>query len=410
MHYDLLLMNVRKKLTQAPRIKRFRLYGLALAGLVLLALAVWFALRPAVRPAAVHDIAPQSASVKPDPDVLRYAQGAPQLAALQSQRFSETPLPVTDGLSARLVYDEDHTARVGVGIAGRIVAIHAAPGDSVTAGQVLAEIDSPDLGSAAADVAKARADESRKRSAVERAKQLVPGDAIAVKDFESLQADFAQARAETARAEQRVRNLNPGGAPVSGQRLALTSPVAGVVSERTATPGLEVSPGLAAPLFVVTDPKRLWLMIDVPEQLLPKVKTGGLVEVESDAYPGTRFGAIVAQRGLLVDPNTRRVSVRARLDNPALKLLPEMFVRARLLEAAGVGIRVPNGALVNEGTNAYVYVQRAATEFVRRKVTLLTQGSEFSYVGGGLKNGEAVVTTGALLLDAELAARTESQR
>ena len=344
-----------------------------------------------------------------NPDVLDYPPGAPQLFAVQSRTIPMSPLPATDRLNGRLAYDEDNTVRIGVGVGGRVVAIKVAPGDAVKAGQVLAEIDSPDLGTAVADLNKSHADESRKRLAVERARDLVAGEAIALKDVESLQADLAQAQAETARAEQRVKNLNPRGVAIKGQRLGLTTPIAGIVTERSATLALEVGAALTAPLFVVTDPRHLWLLMDVPEQLLGKVKRGGAVQVESDAYPGVVFNGKIAQRALLVDPNTRRVSVRATLDNPDLKLLPEMFIRARLLEPAGSGVRVPNSALVNIGVNTYVFVQTTSTQFVRRKVTLLTQGGDDSYVGDGLAGGERVVVTGALLLNGELEARAGAQ-
>lgn len=360
-------------------------------------------------PVAGREIPATTLRMRPDPDVLEYQQGAPQLSAVQSRSTPTSRLPATDSLSGRLVYDEDNTARIGVGIGGRIVAVRVAPGDAVKAGQVLAEIDSPDMGTAVADLNKSHADESRKNLAVERARDLVPGDAIAVKDFESLQADLAQAHAEAARAEQRVRNLNPRGVAINGQRLSLTTPISGIITERTATPALEVNASLTAPLFVVTDPHHLWVMIDVPEQLLGKVKPGGAVQVESDAYPGVNFTAKIAQRGLLVDPNSRRVTVRAKLDNPELKLLPEMFIRARLLDQGSSGVRVPNSALINVGVNTYVFVQTAPTQFTRRKVSLLTQGGDDSYVGDGLKGGERVVITGALLLDGELEARAGAQ-
>ena len=338
-------------------------------------------------------------------DAMRYSPGASQLEMIQSQAITLSPVPLADALSARVGYDDDRTARIAVSYAGRIVAVKVSPGDVVKAGQVLAEIDSPDVGTAIADHNKARADEKRKRLALERVRDLMPGDAVSQKDWESLQADFAVARAETQRAAQRLKNLNPRGAPIAGQRVQLVSPIAGVVAERNATPSLEVSPSLAAPLFVVTDPKRLWLMVDVPEKLLGRIRGGQAVEVESDAYPGERFKAKVVQMGQVVDVNTRRVTARATLLNPEGKLLPEMFVRAQVVQESGQAARVPNSALVNHGLYTYLFVEAGAGDFRRRKVTLLTQGAESSVIGGGLDSGERVVTRGALLLDADLTAR-----
>ncbi len=338
-------------------------------------------------------------------DILRYPADAPQLSMIQSKVMQPSPIPLTDALSARLGYDEEATARINVAFSGRIVALKAAPGDTVKAGQVLAEIDSPDFGTAYADLNKARADEERKKQAYERAKALVPGEAISVRDWEAAEADFVQAKAETARAERRINNLNPFKLPIVGQRVQLTSPINGVVSERTATPALEVNPALPAPLFVVTNPKQLWLMIDLPEKLFAQLKLGSPVGIESDAFPGERFSARIIQLGQVVDPNTRRVTVRARVDNSARKLLPEMFVRAYVLQESGVGICVPNSAIVNQGIYAFVYVENSLGEYHRRQVTLQTRGGEFSCASEGIKGGERVVVNGTILLDAELMAR-----
>ena len=382
---------------------------IALSILVLSALVVGFFWNrsTATLPEKTESAVPSATRV--GSDVLRYPADAPQLSMIQSKSIQPSPMPLTDALSARLAYDEDVTARIGVGFSGRIVALKAASGNSVKAGQVLAEIDSPDFGTAYADLNKAHADEDRKRLAFERAKELVPGEAISRKDWEATEADFAQARAETVRAEKRIKNLNPFNLVIDGQRVLLSSPITGVVTERTATPALEVSPSLPAPLFVVTDPKSLWLMIDLPEKLFSQVKLGSAVSVESDAFPGERFSAKIIQLGQVVDPNSRRVTVRARVDNAARKLLPEMFVRAYVLQDSGNGVCVPNSSIVNQGIYAFVYVENSPGEFQRRKVTLQTRGGDFSCISEGLQGGERIVVTGTILLDAELMARVGSK-
>lgn len=341
----------------------------------------------------------------PAPDELRYPPGAPQLSMIRAEPLPLVALPAGDALNARVVYDEDVTARLSVSVAGRVVAINAAPGASVRKGQVLAQMDSADFGAALADLQKAKADEERKRQVAERARDLVPGEAIAAKDLESARADYQQAQAETLRAERRLRNLNPNSAEVQGQRMNLVSPIDGVVAERNITPALEVAAGMPTPLFVLTNPKRLWLLIDVPDAMLPGVALGGQVAVESDAYPGVSFTATISQLGQVVDPNTRRVAVRAQLDNPAGKLLPEMYVRASLLQPQGKAVKAPNSALVNRGLYTYVFVQTAPGRFLRRQVQMLTHGADASYLGNGVSGGDNIVTTGALLLDADMSAR-----
>ncbi|MFT3966427.1 MAG: efflux RND transporter periplasmic adaptor subunit [Sphingobium sp.] len=334
---------------------------------------------------------------------IRYAANAPQLAMIRTGKAEMLALPLTEALGARLVYDEDATARIGAGFSDRVLRVDVAPGDPVRAGQVLAVIDSPDYGTARADLDKARADEERKRLDLARLTALTPGEGIATRDLEGARADYAEARAESARAAQRLRNLNPAGLKVGGQRLSLTSPIGGVLTERHANSAMEVSQDGDTPLFVVTDPRRLWLMIDVPERLLGRVSAGSEVEVESDALPGRHFRARIERIGATVDPATRRVTARAAVRNEEGGLLPEMFVRARILQPGRRAVRVPTGAIVDSGANSYVFVATAPGTFVRRQVSLLSRERDYSSIGTGLGGGETIVTGGALLLDGELA-------
>jgi cobalt-zinc-cadmium efflux system membrane fusion protein len=373
------------------------------AGLLIgIAIGGWLTIRSLRTPEPTASSA--RAPIKVAADTVAFEPQAPQLAMIRAQPAPALEMPVADALAARVTYDDDATARLFAPVAARIVALEARPGDQVRKGQVLARVDAPDFGTARADLAKARADEERKRLAFERARELGPGEGIAIKDLEAARADYEAASAETARAAQRVRNLNPLSLPVDGQRVAITSPLSGVVAERNASPALEVAPGSQSPLFVVTDLRRLWLLIDVPERLLPLIKAGARVSIESDAYSGEPVDARIVQVGPTVDPNTRRVVARARIDNIEGKLLPEMFVRALVLQDAGRAVRVPNSAIVTAGIYSYVYVESAPGRFERRKVELALRGADSSYVSRGLQANEKVVVAGALLLDAEIVA------
>jgi len=381
------------------RILRFVLPFLALATVMFGAGAFWSAQR--VR--ALAPLAP--AGPARDREVLRFPPGAPQLAMLKISEAPLMPVPLSEPLSARIVYDESHTARVSAPVAGRVVELRHQLGDRVVAREVLATIDSPDLGAALADAAKARADEHRKQLALARAQELFAGEVLARKDLELAEADLAQARAETARAALRVANLNPRSAPLSGERMQIISPVAGVVAERRANPGMEVRPDLADPLFVVTDPSWLQAAIDLPEAVLPRLVPGQIVVVEVDAYPGVRFRGRIERIAPVVDPAVRRVQARASLEDSRGRLRPEMYARATLLPSdERNAVRVPNGALVTLGQQHFVFVEREAGVLARRRVELAQQDREFSYIGTGLSKGERIVTSGALLLQSELSA------
>ena len=339
-----------------------------------------------------------------EPGVIKIAPGAPQLAAIKVAVVEEAPLPLAEPLNARITYDENVTSRVSSPIPGRVgPAVRLAGRRGERAATRSLTLDSPDLAAAVADLKKAVSDEARKKHAFERAGKLLEADIAPRKDFETAQADYDQARAETRRAELRLRNLGPAPAGESAQ-YTVRAPIAGVVVDRHANPGMQVRPDLADPLFVITDPTRLWVIIDLPERALGKVQPGRPVAIEVDAFPNERFAAKVAWVGEIVDPATRRVPVRCTLLNPYRRLKPEMYARATLLAEHGErAVRVPNEALVTEGLYTFAFVERAPGEFERRKLSLAFQTPESSYVLSGLVAGERVVVGGALLLNAELA-------
>ena len=363
------------------------------------AAGLYWGTRPNAAPIAAAAVAAAR-----EPEVLRFSAGAPQLAMMQILTAPSMPVPLAEPLNARIVFDESATARIASPVAGRIVSLGAQPGDVVKAGEALAVIDAPDLGAAQADFAKAKADERRKALGFARADELFKGEVMPRKDLEASQADLDQARAESQRAGLRLANLNPRNSRLAGQRMVLSTPLAGVVVERKANPGMEVRPDLPDPLFVITDLNRVQVLVDVPEAHLAKIGIGQRIAVQVDAFPDERFAGRVARIAPAVDPATRRVQVRCTVDNLDARLRPEMYARATLLaDEHRTAVRVPNAALVTQGVQHFVFVEREAGVLVRRRVELAVQDREYSYLSAGVAQNERVVTSGALLLASELA-------
>ena len=350
---------------------------------------------------AKHEAELDKVNAEPhQPGIVSFKAGEPQLASIRSEVVDSEAMPAADPMNGRLVYDENLTARISSPIAGRVLALRAGVGDQVNRGAALIDIDSPELATAEAELAKASSEASRRQLAYERAKNLHEHEVIARKDFEAAEADYRQAQAEVRRTSLRMRNLQASGH--ENGKFQLRSPLAGVVVERTVNPGQEVRPDLQAPLFVVTDISQLWVLVDVPEKSLSHVKAGQTVSIETDAWPNEHFSAKVERIGVAVDPVTRRVQVRCAIMNRDRKLKPEMFARVSFLpDSEHRGIRVPNTSLVTEGLYVYVFVETLPGTFEKRKVNLGLRGNDHSFIESGLAEGEKVVIEGALLLNSE---------
>jgi len=336
--------------------------------------------------------------------ILRFAPDAPQLAYLHIQPVTEIFQPASETLNGRIAYDENYTSRVSSPIAGRTMRVAAQVGDKVRAGQALLWLDSPDFASAVADLRKAEAMLRQKQLAFDRAKTLYDGQVLARKDFEAAEADLKQSEAEMQRAKLRLQNLGSiEVADADAQRFTLRAPISGVVAERQANPGTEVRPDAPNPLFVITDPVHLSVLIDLSEQDLNKIHLGQAVSIEVDAYPETPFSARVANIGQTLDPATRRLQARCAILNRELRLKPEMYARVTLLaDEKRKVLRVPNSALLTKGLYSYVFVEKEPGVLEKRQVVLDMQSRDYSIIKQGLQPGERVVTTGALLLNSEL--------
>src|SRR5207253_1855883 len=145
--------------------------------------------------------------------------------------------------------------------------------------------------------------------------------------------DYASSEAEKERAEQRLAIYGVQAASTNHNFL-LPSPLTGVLVERNVTPGQEVRPDqmlanmpqITAPLFVVTDPSRLWILIDASEDDLPHLKPGQRFEFTTRAFPDQVFTGKVAVVSAFIDPATKSIKVRSVVDSSAAQLKAEMFI------------------------------------------------------------------------------------
>ena len=190
---------------------------IAAGGAIVLAAAglAWHLAAPA-HPAAVAAPAAPAATAAAEaaahrpakPGQIAFAADDPQLSYLKVADVSGQSLPVAEPVAGRIAYDEGRTSRVASPVLGRVTAARVEVGDTVRAGQPLADLDSPDLAGAQADALKAAADQERKRLALDRAQTLVDADVLARKDYEEARADYRAADAEARRARQRIGNLH----------------------------------------------------------------------------------------------------------------------------------------------------------------------------------------------------------
>lgn len=334
---------------------------------------------------------------KRDGDRIEFAAGSPQLNELRVESAVELATP-SIFLTGRVTWNEDATSRIVPPVAGRVTRL-VPLGARTPQGGILAELSSPDFGQAQADGARASSDLSAAERVRERASRLFERGAGPRKDLDAAEADLARARAEAQRTRERL--VRWGGDPSSGpdQVYRVLSPLAGVVVERNANPGQEARPDATVPLFVVTDPTRLWVLLDVTERDLAAISKGDRIVVRCSAYPDRGFSGRIDWIGESLDPATRTVRVRGSLRDTSGLLKAEMYVT---VEDSGDRPReslvIPVAAVLTEGGKSYCFLEEGPNRFRRIPVQVGPEHAGRVPVLSGLPRGARIVTEGSLLL------------
>jgi cobalt-zinc-cadmium efflux system membrane fusion protein len=280
--------------------------------------------------------------------------------------------------------------------AGRVTAIHARLGDAVTAGQVLLSVRSTDVAGAFADYRKAVRDEELAQTQLARAKDLNSHGALALSEVQTAENTATKARVDVETAEEHVRLL--GGDPAKPNGIVdVIAPISGVITDQQVTNAAGVQ-GLGNAVFTISDLSTVWIVCDVFENDLARVKPGDPAEIRLSAYPGKVLHGKVSNIGTVLDPQIRTAKVRIEVPNPGVLRLG-LFVTATFRGNAETRTAVPATAIVRLHDRDFVYAPAPDSKFRRLEIVsgeLLPEGMQ--EVRKGLKPGDKVVSN-ALVLD-----------
>ncbi|MDR3454571.1 MAG: efflux RND transporter periplasmic adaptor subunit [Rhodoferax sp.] len=280
-------------------------------------------------------------------------------------------------------------------LTGRLTELKVKLGDSVKKGQLLAVVQSPDLDQAYSDADKARDALDLARKALDRARSVHDAGANAVKDLEQANSNYAQAQAESTRAQARLSTLNGGS---KSRMLGINAPVSGTVTALNAGLGAFITDPTAT-LMTVANLDNVWVTASIPEDLLASVAKGQAVDVDFSAYPGQKFHGVVRFVGALLEPDTHRNKTRIRFANPDGKLKPNMYASVSIAVPQSTQVVVPTSALLMNNDSTTVFVEVAPWTFMRRVVELGREDGDNVRILSGLAAGDRIVVRGGVLLN-----------
>lgn len=309
--------------------------------------------------------------------------------------------------TGKVEVNADRIAHVSPRIPGKVVSVGSSLGDGVAAGQVLVRLDSVELGEALNRYRQSKTKLSLAKNNMLRVAALVEKKIAARKEILQAETGYQSAMAELHTDEERL--LLYGVAKkdlvaINGKRILLPvrSPIGGLITEKHATAGELADPSKS--LYTVADLSTLWVMVDVNEQDLAKVRKGQAAVVKVGAYPDTKFRGRITHIADLVDEATRAVKARVEVQNPGRKLKPEMFATVELTLPANAPpvLAVPEDALQDMDGKKVLFVTGNGAEFEPRRVELGRASGGMVEITAGLKEGERYAVKGGFLLKSEL--------
>lgn len=324
-------------------------------------------------------------------------QNSPLRSRIAVASVSESDIAPQIVSPAVVEADPARQIRILTPLSGRIVKLDVRLGDHVRAGQILAELGSPDLASALADDARARSQLRLTTAARDRALGVKAIGGAADKDVQQAQADYAAAQAEAARAGSRLRQVGAS-ASVRGGVLTLTAPSSGIVTELAAAPGAFWTDP-TAPLMTVANIGTVWVTANVAESDLGTILAGQAVSIAFTAFPGETIVGRVQSIAPMLDSDTRRTKVRIAVANSAGRFKPGMFATVGFTPPAKVAPSVPTTALLLHDDATTVYVEVRPWTFVRRVVETGAEQGSRTTITRGLTSGQRVIAKGGVLLD-----------
>lgn len=308
-------------------------------------------------------------------------------------------------VSAKLVLpavvesDPARTAAVLTPLGGRVLEIKVGLGDRVHKGQVLAVIDSPDLGQAYEDDAKAADTLQLTRKNLTRQEEQFKLGTASTRDLDQARSDNTQATAEFARTQARLKVL---GVAASGEShstlLSVVAPVSGSVTTLTVATGNMINDP-TQPIMTVADLSTVWVTALVPEKDVAVVAKGQDADVSLTAYPGKVLHGKVLFVSDVIESDSRRDKLRIAFPNADITLKPNMFATVTLMGPRQMRVVLPTSALLVNNDRTTVFVATAPWTFERRSITAQLEEGPTVALDSGVKAGEQVVVKGGILLN-----------
>lgn len=305
--------------------------------------------------------------------------------------------PVVDAmtLTGNVDFNQDHVVRMYPMLSGNLQGVKVMLGDYVKAGQVLGYINSTEVAGMGNDLINAQSSLTLAKKSLDAAKDMFKSGLSSQNDLLQAETNYTQAKANLSHV-QTVMNLQHTG---NGTQSVIKAPISGFVVEKFVTNNTSIRPDNSNPMFTISDLKNVWVMANVYESNLQKVKVGDRVEVTTLSYPDRVFNGKVDEMMNVLDPQSKVMKLKVVLDNSDYALKPQMFASVRVIQnEGGSSLSISSHSLIFDNSQYYVLVYKSPSDIRIVPVTIVNNVGDIVYITSGVQPGDILVSSNALLI------------
>jgi len=298
-------------------------------------------------------------------------------------------------LTGRVGNNLDKTVQVYPLVGGVVEALPVSFGDYVKKGQVLAVIRSGEIASLQNQSSAAGSDLAVARKNLQVTEDLFGSGLASERDVATARQELRKAQSNAGKSR---KQLNVYGVSADGT-YTLRAPISGFITEKNVTDHMQFNADNVDNLFTISDLTTVWVMADVFQTDIAKVQVGNQADVTTLSYPDKHFTGRIDKVFNVLDPASKVMKVRVRLDNPGYLLKPGMHARVHVSSKSNQRqVATAHANIIFHNDRNFVLVFKGPKHIETREVNILKTVGKTSYITSGLRDGEPVIAQNQLLL------------
>ncbi len=298
-------------------------------------------------------------------------------------------------LNGKIIADESNLIEVFPFVGGNVLRVNAELGDYVQKGQVLAVVRSGEAADFEKQLVQTKSDLLVAQKNLRVQQDLFESRLTSEKEVTTAQGEVHKAKADLARINElmNIYGIN------TQTEYIIKAPLSGFIIEKHINKDMTLRSDKADNIFAIAQINEVWVTANVYESEISKISLGMPTTIQVLSYPDKKFVGTVDKIFNVLDPISKTMRIRIKLQNPDYLLKPEMVATVKIMATRKEqGIAIPSSAVVFDKSRQFVMVYQNDKNIMTREVETGTNADGFTYLQNGLQTGEVVISKNALFV------------